>query len=141
MRDVETTLAEMREFLPVASKDDEQRVRDLTERDIKRTLRDVRIPDVVIGRVLAQWPEFRADDEWVSLLASLVAWVDQCRVTSMSDPDLGRPRRRRREWPNLLLLSLRDLLRPRVRVPVRRWMPVGRHRFNDDRCATTRADS
>jgi len=24
----------------------------------------------------------------VSLLASLVAWVDQCRVTSMSDPDL-----------------------------------------------------
>jgi len=79
MRDVETTLAEMREFLPVASKDDEQRVRDLTERDIKRTLRDVRIPDVVIGRVLAQWPEFRADDEWVSLLASLVAWVDQCR--------------------------------------------------------------
>jgi len=48
----------------VASKDDEQRVRDLTERDIKRTLRDVRIPDVVIGRVLAQWPEFRADDEW-----------------------------------------------------------------------------
>jgi len=44
MRDVETTLAEMREFLPVASKDDEQRVRDLTERDIKRTLRDVRIP-------------------------------------------------------------------------------------------------
>jgi len=84
MRDVETTLAEMREFLPVASKDDEQRVRDLTERDIKRTLRDVRIPDVVIGRVLAQWPEFRADDEWVSLLASLVAWVDQCRVTSMS---------------------------------------------------------
>jgi len=30
MRDVETTLAEMREFLPVASKDDEQRVRDLT---------------------------------------------------------------------------------------------------------------
>jgi len=78
MRDVETTLAEMREFLPVASKDDEQRVRDLTERDIKRTLRDVRIPDVVIGRVLAQCRVPRRD-EWVSLLASLVAWVDQCR--------------------------------------------------------------
>src|ERR1039458_8009654 len=27
--------------------------------------------------VLAQWAAFRADDEWVTLLASLVEWVDE----------------------------------------------------------------
>jgi hypothetical protein len=69
----------MRAFLPAPSADVQQRVRDVTANDLERLLRDVRVPDAAIDRAAAQWKEFRLDDEWVSLLGSLVEWVDATR--------------------------------------------------------------
>jgi len=69
----------MREFLATPSKIAREHVCDLEATTIERTLREVRVPDAVLTMVLAQWEEFRADDEWASLLASLVEWVDETR--------------------------------------------------------------
>ena len=79
MRHVESTIAEMREFLPMPSKNATEQVRDLEATTIERTLREVRVPDAVLKMVVSQWEEFRTDGEWVSLLASLVEWVDETR--------------------------------------------------------------
>jgi hypothetical protein len=79
MRNVDATIEAMRAFLPATSQDVRARVRDLEQPDIRATLSEVRTPLPVIDAVLAQWDAFRADEEWVSLLASLVEWVDQNR--------------------------------------------------------------
>jgi hypothetical protein len=79
MRHGDATIEEMRAFLPTSSKDVRARVRDLDENGIEATLAEVATPTPVINEVLAQWAAFRADDEWVTLLASLVEWVDECR--------------------------------------------------------------
>ena len=79
MRDVDATVKEMRDSLPTPSRDARARVRGLKAIDIRATLGEVHTPSAVIDEVLARWDEFRADDEWVSLLASLVQWVDQHR--------------------------------------------------------------
>lgn len=79
MRDVEGTIDQMRRFLVVASTHAVSRVRDLDASAIRSTLAEVDVPDLVIDDVVAQWGEFRDDDVLVSLLASLVEWVDRTR--------------------------------------------------------------
>lgn len=77
--DVHTTLEAMRGFLAPSSPDLRSRVREFRARDLSAALTEVRTPTAVIEEVLVQWDAFRTDDEWVSLLASLVEWVEQCR--------------------------------------------------------------
>jgi hypothetical protein len=79
MPNVDAIVKEMRDFLPTPSRDARARVRDLKGAHIRATLAEVHTPIPVVDAVLAQWDEFRGDDEWVSLLASLIEWVDQCR--------------------------------------------------------------
>jgi hypothetical protein len=79
MSPVDDALVEMRQFLPAPSIDAEQRVRDFAVRDIEHTLREVNVPAPVIDDVRAQWAAFRDDGAWVSLLASLIQWVDRTR--------------------------------------------------------------
>jgi GNAT-like C-terminal domain/N-acyltransferase N-terminal domain len=73
------TIAEMRGFLPSPSTDVLARVSELSASDIEAALSEVRVPGRVIDDVVAQWARFRTDGEWLSLLAALAEWVDQCR--------------------------------------------------------------
>ena len=79
MRTFELTIAAMRSFVGPASKDGEARVRAFDARELERILTEVATPPPVIEGAIAQWDAFRADDEWVTLLAALVGWVDRCR--------------------------------------------------------------
>jgi GNAT domain-containint protein/N-acyltransferase family protein len=79
MATYDDTIAEMHAFLPTPSKDAIDQVRGLSRRHIESTLRTVKVPDGVIDDVTAGWEAFRADEAWVSLLASLVEWVEWCR--------------------------------------------------------------
>jgi hypothetical protein len=72
-------MVEMRAFVASPSAHAVQRVRDHDVRDIERTLDEVGLHRVVIARAKAQWSQFRDDEEWVSLLASLVDWVERTR--------------------------------------------------------------
>lgn len=79
MGDSDATIEEMRAFLPTPAPDVGARVRDLDERAIRSTLSEVRTPNGAIDDALAQWAAFRDDDDWVTLLASLVEWVERSR--------------------------------------------------------------
>jgi hypothetical protein len=79
MGGVDATLGLMRSFVPTSSTSDQRRVRGLEVTELERTLTSVGVPADVVERALAQWAAFRADGEWVSLLASLVAWVERSR--------------------------------------------------------------
>lgn len=87
MGEVDVTLDVMRSFLATPSTSDERRVRELPSKDLERTLTSVGVPADVVERALAQWAAFRSDDAWVSLLASLVAWVARSR----GDVDVAIP--------------------------------------------------
>lgn len=73
------TLETMRTFLATPATEVCDRVRVLSESAIRATLDDVHTPREVTDDVVAQWAAFRDDDDWVTLLASLVEWVDRCR--------------------------------------------------------------
>jgi hypothetical protein len=79
MRSVEGTISEMRRVLGPPSSDARERVRDLDTSEIEASLNEVHVPASVIEEVVAQWEEFRDEDELTSLLASLVLWVDRTR--------------------------------------------------------------
>ncbi len=75
----ESTIAAMRGFVAPPSRPVLARVGNFRTGDIKAALSEVRVPSSVIEDVVAHWSKFRANGEWVSLLASLVEWVEQCR--------------------------------------------------------------
>lgn len=77
--DAEATITEMRRFLPSPTKDVLARVGGLASGHIRDTLEEVRVPAAVIDDVVTQWEQFRTDEEWLALLASLVEWIDRCR--------------------------------------------------------------
>ena len=74
-----TTVTEMRRVLTLPSDASRDRVRSMKTRQLEDALSEAHVPRLEIDVVAARWEEFRSDDAWVSLLASLVDWVGRTR--------------------------------------------------------------
>ena len=76
MTDVTSTLAKMRSFLAPATGETIDRVRHVESKSLIETLEWLNIASDDVAEVAQHWDEFRRDDEWVSLLASLLTQVE-----------------------------------------------------------------
>lgn len=72
MTDPQDTLSKMRAFLPAALPDTIQRVRHFEMKRLVATLEWLNLSSDDVAEISQHWDDFRRDDEWAGLLASLL---------------------------------------------------------------------
>jgi hypothetical protein len=76
---VAATLAAMRAFLPSPSTAAIEQTRRVTSDELRDSLRELNVEQNYVEEIIGHWDEFRVDEPWMSLLASLVTLIEEQR--------------------------------------------------------------